>query len=96
MNYELVKRILTSLVLLPILIYCSYNSGFYFIIFLSTIYFFSFSFKDKPHSPGGLPHVHHPSLCASTCSACAMARPLVSGGCDGTRGPAARRDRGAR
>ena len=42
MNYELVKRILTSLVLLPILIYCSYNSGFYFIIFLSTIYFFSF------------------------------------------------------
>ena len=42
MNYELVKRILTSLTLLPVLIYCSYKSGFYFIIFLSTIYFLSF------------------------------------------------------
>ncbi|MDA7606606.1 phosphatidate cytidylyltransferase [Pelagibacteraceae bacterium] len=42
MNYELVKRILTSLTLLPVLIYCTYNSGLYFIIFLSAIYFFSF------------------------------------------------------
>jgi phosphatidate cytidylyltransferase len=42
MNYELVKRILTSLTLLPVLVYCSYKSGFYFIIFLSTIYFLSF------------------------------------------------------
>ena len=42
MYYELVKRILTSIVLLPVLIYSSYYSGLYFIIFLSLVYFISF------------------------------------------------------
>ena len=42
MNYELTKRILTSLVLLPILIFCTYYSKFYFIIFLIVIYLLSF------------------------------------------------------
>ena len=42
MNYELVNRILTSLILMPILVYCSYYSGLYLIAFLSFIYFLSF------------------------------------------------------
>ena len=42
MSHELLKRILTSLVLLPILIYSTYYSGIYFILFLSFIYIFSF------------------------------------------------------
>ena len=42
MEYELIKRIFTSLVILPILIYSSYYSGLYFIIFLGFIYFLSF------------------------------------------------------
>mgnify|MGYP001321853057 CR=1 FL=1 len=42
MNRELINRILTSLVLAPVLIYSSYYSGLYFIGFLSLIYFFSF------------------------------------------------------
>jgi len=42
MNYELINRVLTSLILLPVLAYCSYFSGFYLIVFLSFIYFFSF------------------------------------------------------
>ena len=42
MNRELIKRILTSLVLVPVLIYSSYYSGLYFIGFLSLIYLFSF------------------------------------------------------
>ena len=42
MNYELTNRILTSLVLLPILVYCSYYSGFYLITFLGFVYFFCF------------------------------------------------------
>jgi len=42
MNYELINRILTSLILLPILVYCTYYSGFYLIVFLSFIYFLSF------------------------------------------------------
>jgi len=42
MDYELIKRIFTSLVILPILIYSSYYSGLYFIIFLGFIYFLSF------------------------------------------------------
>jgi len=42
MNFELINRILTSVVLLPVLIFCSYYSGTYFIIFLNIIYFTSF------------------------------------------------------
>jgi len=42
MDYELIKRIFTSLVILPILIYSSYYSGLYFIIFLGFIYSLSF------------------------------------------------------
>ena len=42
MNNELTKRIFTSLVLLPVLIYCSFYSGFYLISFLSFFYFFAF------------------------------------------------------
>tara|TARA_B110000971_G_scaffold95293_1_gene98029 strand:+ start:825 stop:1481 length:657 start_codon:yes stop_codon:yes gene_type:complete len=42
MDYELIKRIFTSLVILPILIYSSYYSGLYFIIFLGFMYFLSF------------------------------------------------------
>ena len=42
MSYELIKRILTSLILLPVLIYVTYHSGYYFIIFLSIIYCISF------------------------------------------------------
>ena len=42
MSKELVNRILTSLVLLPVLFYFSFNSGIYLIIFLSLIYFLSF------------------------------------------------------
>ena len=42
MNFELINRILTSVVLLPVLIFCSYHSGTYFIIFLNIIYFTSF------------------------------------------------------
>jgi|TARA_B110000285_G_C15106293_1_gene608201 phosphatidate cytidylyltransferase len=42
MNYELINRVLTSLVLLPVLIYSTYYSGFIFIIFLSLIYLLSF------------------------------------------------------
>tara|TARA_B110000967_G_scaffold194756_1_gene223579 strand:+ start:1270 stop:1929 length:660 start_codon:yes stop_codon:yes gene_type:complete len=41
-SQELVNRILTSLVLLPVLFYFSFNSGIYLIIFLSLIYFLSF------------------------------------------------------
>ena len=42
MSLELIKRIATSLVLFPILIFCTYNSGYYFIIFLGIIYCLSF------------------------------------------------------
>ena len=42
MNHELMNRILTSLILVPILVYCSYYSGLYLISFLSFIYFLSF------------------------------------------------------
>ncbi len=41
-NRELLYRILTSLLLLPILIYVLYNSGIYLLIFLVLIYLFSF------------------------------------------------------
>ena len=41
-SQDLVNRILTSLVLLPVLFYFSFNSGIYLIIFLSLIYFLSF------------------------------------------------------
>ena len=41
MNSELINRILTSIALLSVLLFCSYYSGFYFIIFLSIIYFVS-------------------------------------------------------
>jgi len=41
-NRELLYRILTSLLLLPILIYILYNSGIYLLIFLVLIYLFSF------------------------------------------------------
>ena len=42
MNRELTNRIITSLILLPVLVYSSYYSGFYFIIFLSLIYLIAF------------------------------------------------------
>jgi phosphatidate cytidylyltransferase len=42
MYRELINRIATSLLLMPILIYSSYYSGFYFIIFLSLIYLICF------------------------------------------------------
>ena len=42
MNYELIKRVFTSLVILPVLIYSTYYSGIYFIIFLGFVYFLSF------------------------------------------------------
>jgi phosphatidate cytidylyltransferase len=42
MYRELINRIATSLLLIPILIYSSYYSGFYFIIFLSLIYLICF------------------------------------------------------
>ena len=42
MSYELINRILTSLVLLPILFFCIFYSGFYLIVFLSFVYFLSF------------------------------------------------------
>jgi len=42
MNHELINRILTSLVLLPVLVYCSYYSGFYLVTFLSVVYLISF------------------------------------------------------
>ena len=42
MNSELINRILTSLILLPILIGSLFYSGYYFIIFLSLVYFISF------------------------------------------------------
>ena len=42
MNRELINRILTSLVLFPVLIYSTYYSGQNFIIFLGIIYLFSF------------------------------------------------------
>ena len=42
MNFELINRILTSITLLPVLIFCSYYSGFYFIFFLCIIYLISF------------------------------------------------------
>ena len=38
MNFELINRILTSLILLPVLIYSSYYAGFYLIIFLILVY----------------------------------------------------------
>jgi phosphatidate cytidylyltransferase len=37
-NFELINRILTSLILLPVLIYSSYYAGFYLIIFLILVY----------------------------------------------------------
>ena len=42
MNFELINRILTSIVLLPILLFCLYYPDFYFKVFLSIIYFISF------------------------------------------------------
>ena len=42
MYRELINRILTSLLLMPILIYSLYYSGFYFIIFLSIVYLICF------------------------------------------------------
>ena len=42
MKYELINRILTSLFLLPVLIYCTYLSGFYLVFFLVIIYFLAF------------------------------------------------------
>jgi phosphatidate cytidylyltransferase len=42
MNYELVNRVLTSLVLLPILVFSIYYSGIYFVVFLSVVYVLSF------------------------------------------------------
>ena len=41
MNSELINRILTSVILLPVLVYCSYYSGFHLIVFLGFMYFFS-------------------------------------------------------
>ena len=38
---ETINRILTSIVLFPVLLFCIYYSGIYFIIFLSIIYFLS-------------------------------------------------------
>ena len=42
MTNELSSRILTSLITFPILIFCAYYSGFYFIFFLGILYFLSF------------------------------------------------------
>jgi len=42
MKYELLNRILTSCVLLPILIFCLNYSGIFFIIFLTLIYLLCF------------------------------------------------------
>ena len=42
MKHELVKRILTSLVLISVLIYSIYYSGFYLVLFLSIVYSISF------------------------------------------------------
>ena len=42
MNLELRNRIVTSLVLFTLLIYCLYYSGYFFVIFLSLIYLISF------------------------------------------------------
>ena len=42
MNYELINRIITSLVLVTILIFSTYYSGLYFILFLCSIYFLTF------------------------------------------------------
>ena len=42
MNFELINRILTSLILLPVLIYSLYYAGLYLIIFLILVYCLSF------------------------------------------------------
>jgi phosphatidate cytidylyltransferase len=42
MSSELTNRIITSLLLFPLLVYCTYNSGLYLIVFLSLIYLVSF------------------------------------------------------
>ena len=42
MNRELANRIITSLILFPILIYTLYYSGLHLIVFLNLIYFLSF------------------------------------------------------
>ena len=42
MNFELTNRIITSLVLLPILIFCVHFSGYYLITFLTLIYILCF------------------------------------------------------
>ena len=42
MNYELLKRSITSLILLPALIFCIQSAGFFLIILLVSIYFVSF------------------------------------------------------
>ena len=42
MKNELLNRILTSIILLPILLYATILSGVYLIILLSTIYILSF------------------------------------------------------
>jgi phosphatidate cytidylyltransferase len=42
MNFDLIKRIVTSLVLLPVIIYFTYSAGVYFIIFLTSVYLLSF------------------------------------------------------
>jgi phosphatidate cytidylyltransferase len=42
MNHELVNRTLTSLLLLPVLVYATYYSGIYLIALLSIVYLISF------------------------------------------------------
>ena len=42
MNFDLTKRILTALALLPILIFSTYNTGVYLLVFLTRIYLLSF------------------------------------------------------
>ena len=41
-KHELINRVLTSLVVFPILVYCTYVSGNYLIVLLLAIYSFSF------------------------------------------------------
>jgi len=41
MNYELINRIITSVILLPLLLFCIHRSGFYLITFLALVYFAS-------------------------------------------------------
>jgi len=41
MNHELINRIITSAILLPLLLFCIHRSGFYLITFLALVYFAS-------------------------------------------------------